>query len=238
MVKKTIQALGVVAILLTSSATKAQTKFKVGIDAGYTHTTLHADVSGLVDSKYTGRGGFGTNISAEMNVWKTLFVSSGVSFIQRNYKFERTNSRQGWYTKFDNEFLSVPVLVGGYLINNPYETDGIWLKVAGGVYGEYWLSQKRDGQYPVFSELQPDGSYNYTQVSEKYDFKKNENELERFAFGLQGQAQLGYALKTFDVYLGYNYLYGLTDSNKYRISGSKKTTRDSHMLTLGVGYKF
>ena len=40
------------------------------------------------------------------------------------------------------------------------------------MYTEYWLNMKREGQYPVFSELQTDGSFPYAKVSEAYDFKK------------------------------------------------------------------
>jgi len=243
MIRKKRYHLLVAALTVFCATMQAQTeltknRFKLGIDAGYTNTALSTNISNLIDSKYISRGGFATNISAEMAIWKTLFVSTGVSYLQRNYEFKRTNSRSGWYSKYNNDFISVPLLVGGYIINDPYTSKGIWLKVAGGIYAEYWTKMKIDGQYPVFTELQPNGSFNYTRVSENYDFKKNENQLNRFAMGIQGQAQFGYSLSKVDVFLSYNYLYGLTDTYKYDSPGRKKTTRDSHMLSLGAAYKF
>ena len=40
-------------------------------------------------------------------------------------------------------------MIGGYILNNPHESKGVWIKVAGGMYTEYWLNMKREGQYPV-----------------------------------------------------------------------------------------
>ena len=76
-------------------------------------------------------------------------MSTGVSFLQKNYKYERTGSRSGQYTDYKNNFLSFPLLVGAYILNNPHESKGVWIKVAGGMYTEYWLNMKREGQYPV-----------------------------------------------------------------------------------------
>ncbi|MCC9043628.1 PorT family protein [Myroides sp. M-43] len=243
MISKKLGGLTAIVLSMLSISTYAQSeqkenRFKVGIDLGYTNTSLNANISNLVDSKYNSGGGFGVNVSAEMSIWKTLFVSTGVSYLQKNYEFERTGSREGWYSKYNNDFISVPLLVGGYLINNPYTSDGVWVKVAGGIYSEYWTKMKTKGQYPVFPELQSDGTFNYTQVSEKYDFKKNENQLRRLAMGLQGQVQVGYSIEKIDVFLGYNYLYGLTDTYKYDSPGDKKITRDSHMVSVGAAYKF
>lgn len=166
------------------------------------------------------------------------FVSTGVSFLQKNYKYERTGSRSGWYTEYNNNFLAFPLLVGGYILKNPHEDRGVWAKVAGGMYMEYWLSMKRNGQYPVFSELQVDGNFPYTKVSDTYDFKKNENGLDRFGYGFQGQAQLGYSFNKFDVYGAYQYQHGLSDINKANTDKNKKATIRSYMISVGISYKF
>ena len=235
--KKTFYNVLCVGAVLFGTSLLAQNKVKLGVDAGYTFTSLNQDLSNLVDSKYISRYGFGINVSVEMPVWKSLFVSTGLSYLQENYEFERTGIREGWYTKYNNDFISLPLLVGGYIINNPYETNGVWVKVAGGMYTDYWLAMKREGQYPVFSELQPDGTFNYTKVSDKYDFKENENNLKRLGFGLQGQVQLGYSLDKIDVFASYNYQYGLSNMTKDDID-NQKMTRNSYMISAGVAYKF
>ena len=216
----------------------AQNKFKIGLDAGYTYSVLNGNVSNLVDTKYSGRYGFGVNLSGEYMIWKSIFMSTGVSFLQKNYKYERTGTRSGQYTDYKNNFLSFPLLVGAYILNNPHESKGIWIKVAGGMYTEYWLNMKREGQYPVFGGLQPDGTFPYVKVSDTYDFKKNENQLNRFGYGLQGQAQLGYSFDKFDVYGAYNYQYGLSDISKTNTDKEQKTTTRSYMISIGVSYKF
>lgn len=236
--KKTFYNLLCVGVLLSCTSLFSQQKVKLGVDAGYTYTSLNQNLSNLVDSKYNSRYGFGINVSVELPIWKSLFVSSGISYLENNYEFKRTGTREGWYTKYNNDFLSLPLLVGGYMINNPYESTGVWIKVAGGMYLDYWLSMKREGQYPVLSELQEDGTFNYTKVSDKYDFNKNENQLRRFGYGLQGQLQLGYSLNKIDLYTSYNYQYGLCDMSKNTVSNNQKMTRNSYMLSAGVAYKF
>ncbi|MCT3641049.1 hypothetical protein CMT69_10235 [Elizabethkingia anophelis] len=216
----------------------AQNKFKIGMDAGYTYSVLNGNLSNLVDTKYSGRYGFGVNLSGEYMIWNSLFVSTGVSFLQKNYKYERTGTRSGQYTDYKNNFLTFPLLVGGYILNNPHESKGVWIKVAGGMYTEYWLNMKREGQYPVFGGLQPDGTFPYVKASDTYDFKKNENQLNRFGYGLQGQAQLGYSFDKFDVYGAYNYQYGLSDISKTNTDKEQKATTRSYMISVGVSYKF
>lgn len=215
-----------------------QNKLKVAVDGGYTYTAMNANLSNLVDSRYTTRYGFGINLSGEYLFWKSLFVSTGVSYLQKNYQYERTGSRSGWFTKYNNDFLAFPLLVGGYILNNPHESQGVWIKLAGGMYTEYWLRMKREGQYPVIGELQENGNFNYIQVSDTYDFEKNENQLNRFGYGMQGQAQLGYSFKKFDLHAACNYQYGLSDINKSQADKNQKMTTRSYMISLGVAYKF
>lgn len=216
----------------------AQEKIKISLDAGYTYSVLHENLSGFVDSKNTGGYGLGVNFSGEYMVWKTLFVSIGVYFQQKNYKFERAGTREGWYSAYTNNFVGLPLLVGAYVFNNPHKNEGIWAKIAGGMYSEYWLSRKLDGQYPIFANLQPDGSNPYEKVSENYDFKKNENNLNRWGYGLQGQAQIGYSFKKFDIYGGYMYQYGLSDIRNYKHNSNDKTSLESYMVSIGASYKF
>lgn len=237
MKKKLCKAL-CLGLFSVSTGLLAQNKFKAGLDVGYTYSILNGNLSNMVDSRYSPNYGFGINLSGEYMIWKSLFVSTGISLLQKNYDYERTDSRYGWYTKYTNNFLGLPVLIGGYVLNNPHESKGVWIRLAAGMYTEYWLKMKREGQYPVFSELQLDGTFNYAQVNDTYDFKKNENQLNRFGYGLQGQAQLGYSFSKFDVHAAYNYQYGLSDINKTNEDENRKATIRSYMISLGASYKF
>ena len=86
--------------------------------------------------------------------------------------------------------MDIPLNVGLYLFNNPHKENGIWLKVQGGVFYEYFTKMHRKGEYPIFAQLQEDGSYIKAQVNETYDFKRNENNLKRNLFGIEGQEKL------------------------------------------------
>ncbi|MGG1923645.1 hypothetical protein AB1278_17655 [Chryseobacterium sp. NRRL B-14798] len=129
-------------------------------------------------------------------------------------------------------------MVGAYILNDPHKTQGVWLSVAGGMYTDYWLGMKRKGRYPVFGELQEDTTFNYTQISDIYDFKKNENEINRWGYGLAGLVQVGYSFKKFDVYGSYNYHYGLSDIDKTNADKNRKSTLRSYMISIGTSYKF
>ncbi|MGS2760900.1 outer membrane beta-barrel protein [Sinomicrobium sp. M5D2P9] len=177
-----------------------------------------------------------------MYPWNTVFTTlfsfpEVLSFVQKNFEFERYDSRDGWYTKFTNNYINLPIMVGAYLINNPFESEGFWLKVAGGAYTGYWLRMNRKGQYPVFFELNDDGFPLSEKIDEKYDFKKNENQFNRIEYGLQGQFQAGYAFEKFGVYASYSYLYGLSGLQKNNVNDRDMYHKTS-MITLGISHNF
>ena len=83
-----------------------------------------------------------------------------------------------------------------------------------------------------------DGSYIRAQVNETYDFKRNENNLKRNLFGIEGTGEIGYSFKKIDVFASYTYQYGLTDIYKAKTSSNRKSRRISNIISLGVAYKF
>lgn len=236
--RKTIVKIFCLCLLPYGVGISAQNKFKIGLDAGYTYSVMHGNLSNLKDSRYTAGYGYGVNLSGEYRVWKTVFVSTGVSFLQKNYDFKRTGAYSGWYSNYTNNFLAFPLLLGTYVFNDPHETKGIWGKLAGGMYTEYWLSRKYDGQYPVFGETSIDGKDPYTKVSGTYDFKTNENQFSRIGYGVHAQAQLGYSFNKFDVYGAFNYQYGLSDITKANNGKNTKMSTRSYMISVGAAYKF
>ena len=50
--------------------------------------------------------------------------------------------------------MNVPLNVGLYIFNNPYKENGVWLKIKGGVYYEYFFCLHRKGDYTIFAQLQ------------------------------------------------------------------------------------
>ncbi|WP_407478151.1 hypothetical protein [Elizabethkingia anophelis] len=52
--KKSLIKIFCLSLLPVSIGISAQHKFKIGLDAGYTYTIMHANLSSLKDSKYSG----------------------------------------------------------------------------------------------------------------------------------------------------------------------------------------
>ena len=225
--------------LSVSGGLQAQSKLKVELDMEYTYSILNANLSNLIESKYSGGYGFGVTVNGEYPIWKSLFLATGISYLQKKYAFQRTGIYSGMYTKYHNDFLSVPLLVGGYILEVPKGQQGIWIKVAGGVYGSYWMRMNRQGRYPVLSEFSPvNYEITYKLVSDTYDFKTNENMLNRFGYGMQGQLTLGYSFSKFDIYGSFNQQYGLSDISKSNKNKNLKKTIRSYMISVGTSYRF
>ncbi|NIF06254.1 PorT family protein [Chryseobacterium sp. Tr-659] len=227
-----------VSLFLLSAGTyiSAQHQFNVTLDAGYTNSILHSNLSNLIESKYKSRPGYGINLSGEYMVWKSFFVSAGAGFQQKNYRFERTGQYAGWYTNYTNNFIVLPIQAGSYILNNPHKDKGLWFKVSGGIYSEYWLSMKREGRYPLVGGLQESPPNTHASVSERYDFKTNENQLDRWGYGLTGTLQAGYSFKKLSVHASYNYQHGLSDINSYNENKQQKSSIRSYMISAGITY--
>ena len=211
---------------------------KISLDAGISNSVLKSDVSNLINTRYNIRAGAVSRVSLEYNFYKDFIVASGIGFVQKAYDYQKTDNVTGTRTTYRNNFINIPLHVGLYLFNNPHNERGVWLKIQGGVFYEYLAGMRRNGVYPVFSELQEDGRYELCHVSEKYDFDKNENHLKRGLFGLEGKVDFGYSFTRFDVFASYAYQYGLTDIYKAKTSANSKSRRVANMITLGVAYKF
>ncbi len=147
--------LGIIAI---PSSVKAQ-KLKVSLSAGLSKSILNSDVSNLVNTRYDTKTGVATRVNLEYNFFKDFIVGTGLGFIQKNYEYKKTDNITGTHTLYKNNFMDIPLNVGLYLFNNPHKENGIWLKVQGGVFYEYFTRMHRKGEYPIFAQLQEDGSY-------------------------------------------------------------------------------
>ena len=206
--------LGIIAI---PSSVKAQ-KLKVSLSAGLSKSILNSDVSNLVNTRYNTKTGVATRVNLEYNFFKNFIVGTGLGFIQKNYEYKKTDNITGTHTLYKNNFMDIPLNVGLYLFNNPHKENGIWLKVQGGVFYEYFTKMHRKGEYPIFAQLQEEGSYIKAQVNET--------------------GEVGYTFNRIDVFASYTYQYGLTDIYKAKTSSNRKSKRISNIISLGVAYKF
>ena len=153
--------LGIIAI---PSSVKAQ-KLKVSLSAGLSKSILNSDVSNLVNTRYDTKTGVATRVNLEYNFFKDFIVGTGLGFIQKNYEYKKTDNITGTHTLYKNNFMDIPLNVGLYLFNNPHKENGIWLKVQGGVFYEYFTRMHRiEGTGEVgysFNRIDVFASYTY-----------------------------------------------------------------------------
>ena len=157
-------------------------RWKVEAEAGVSCSVLDTDVSGLSETYYKVRPGFTAAIGAEYNIVDQLAVGTGIRFVQRDYLYQNLGG-DSWNTRYNNNFISIPLHVGYYLLHNPYHEKGLWIKPQVGVYYEYFTSMHTKGMYPMNIMEGYKGEGTYIRYNTTYDFRKNENHLRRSLFG-------------------------------------------------------
>lgn len=212
-------------------------KWKLGVEAGVVCSVLDADMSNLQGSSYKVRPGVVAGLGVEYNVYDNLAVGTGVSFIQRDYLFQKTRNG-GRYTRYNNNLINIPLTIGYYLFHNPYTEKGFWAKVQGGVFYEYLAGLHTSGRYPVYVQAEISGDTPYMKYSSSYDFSSNDNHLRRSLWGAHGGVQVGYSFRRFDVLVSYAYHYGFSHIYQEKAHGAKTTRRNSSVITVGAAYKF
>ncbi len=211
--------------------------WKIEASAGVCCSVLDTDVSGLAHTSYNVRPGFTAGVAAEYNIIDNLTIGAGIRFVQRDYLYQNQGG-DSWNTRYNNNFLSVPLTVGYYLLRNPYREKGLWLKPQVGVFYDYFLSMHTKGTYPMDIMEGHTGDGSYIKYGTTYDFKKNENHLRRHLFGGEAGIQVGYSFGRIDASIGYKFQYGFSHIYQDKARTSKTARRNSSVITAGAAYKF
>ena len=218
-------------------AQQSSYRWKVEAEAGVSCIVLDTDVSGLSETYYKVRPGFTAAIGAEYNIVDQLAVGTGIRFVQRDYLYQNLGS-DSWNTRYNNNFISIPLHLSYYLLHNPYHEKGLWIKPQVGVYYEYFTSMHTKGMYPmnIMEGYKGDGSY--IRYNTTYDFRKNENHLRRSLFGGEAGIKIGYSFGKIDASVGYQFQYGFSHIYQEKASTSKTARRNSSLITASAAYKF
>lgn len=172
----------------------------------------------------------------EYNIVDQLAVGAGIRFVQRDYLYQNLGG-DSWNTRYNNNFISIPLHVGYYLLHNPYHEKGLWIKPQVGVYYEYFTSMHTKGMYPMNIMEGYKGDGTYIRYNTTYDFKKNENHLRRSLFGGEAGIKIGYSFGKIDASVGYQFQYGFSHIYQDKASTSKTARRNSSVITAGIAYK-
>ena len=216
--------------------TKLQ-KWRASLKGGYTYSAFNQDLSSLPYSRYVPKGGMSIGLSIDYNINDKFYVSSGIDYWQKRYRFERTNSYAGWYSNYTPSYFQIPVTLGINIINTPYSENKFWMRAGVGAYIGILGRLHVKGKYPSFAELEFNNDFPLNEVSVKYDFSENINNINRMNLGLQSEAQIGYSLKKIDVFAGFKHNYHLNDWFK-ESSKKHKARLHSYAIEIRVGYKF
>ncbi len=200
---------------------KAKSQMYVGLEAGGTKNYLNTDVSNLVSTEYNPAYGFNIGIPVLYKINDWLAFQADPNYIQKNYRFARTDFFQGVYQNNTNTYIQLPLMA--HLSFGGQQLKG-FLNLGG--YGGYWLSAHVKGTTPnilnepaytntvsnsqpnnVFDEFTP---YNY---DEKYEF--NDTKDNRIELGLLAGVGMSYEMNKKYLFFGEaRYYQSMTDQQK------------------------
>lgn len=218
-----------------------QTMLRVEVSGGLSMNSVRQNLSNLIHSRYIGKEGYFVNASVAYRFEDPLIITAGISLLQKDFEFKRSGPYEGVFTDYNTTYLNFPIMLGAYLIN-PYKEKGWKLSVAAGGYLGHWLDLKRKGRYQSFAGLEFDDVlkeevFPWATVEERYDFDTNENQLNRFDYGVQGEVKVIYDFsKYLGCSLGYTYKHGLSNIYKTNINDHPIYNRTS-VISIGMSYK-
>ena len=107
MKKTTISAILALTVL---SCLTASAQWRAGIQAGYTHNWLYTESGYFYTRTYEPRGGFSIGVPVQYEFEDWFALQAEVSYIQKNYRMQRTGFYSPLHENMTNHYLSIPVL--------------------------------------------------------------------------------------------------------------------------------
>ena len=212
------------------SGVVASAQWSMGVQAGYTHSYLDISSGYMYDYKYKPLGGFTVGVPVRYSFFDWLDVQADVSYVQKNYKKQRSSFNGLLSTDTHNHYLQLPLFArfsfGGYKVRG--------FLSAGGYMG-YWLSSRVSGIHAlsgVFPESKDNDIYYF---DEKMPF--NSERDNRFEAGLTGGVGEQYqATPKIQFFVEGRYYHGLTDMQKKYQYG--RVPRYNSTIAFQIGCMF
>ena len=232
MYKKIFTVLSIAALFCV---TKAQAQLYVGVEAGANRNYLISNTSDKPFFDYQPSYGYSIGIPVRY-AFPSLPWFGGIqavpTFIQKNYRIQRTGYYEPMYQQTDNNYLQLPLMAQfrfGGPISKTQSLHGI-LNLGG--YGAYWLNGSIKGR--ALSPMDPN---NYQPFDESYTFQDQKD--NRFEMG--GVAGLGLQYmpnKKIVVSLEGRYTPSFTDQQKAYMENQTPRYNDTYSVLLGVQYQW
>ena len=214
--------------------TKLHAQFYVGIEAGANRNYLVSSTSDKPFFDYQPSNGYSIGVPIRYSFPKLSWfggIQAVPSFVQKNYRIQRTGYYAPMYQQTTNSYVQLPVMAQfrfGGRINKAQTLHGI-LNLGG--YGGYWLSGHVEGR-----ALSPMDPVNYQSFDEKYTFSSEKDrriELGGVAgIGLQYMPNKKYVFS-----IEGRYTPSFTDQQKAYSENQVPRYNDTYSLLVGFQYQ-
>lgn len=219
-----------------SQDVNAYSQKRIIVKGGINNNDITFNTAGRVKTEYIGQSGNFLSVGLEIQINSRFGLYGGVSFLNKNYRFQRTGSIYGGqYSNYKTRYINVPFLLTFKPLEYVLKDSKFGFSVMAGSYLGYWTSLNIDGYYKLFVEQSDKLKY----YKGKYDFDKNENNYSRLDYGLQTGANLSYDIsKRVSILIDCTLLYGLSDNKKKTVRQASKYYYTTYNFGLGIAYKF
>ena len=174
MYKKTITMLSIAALLCVSQL-KAQ--LYVGVEAGANRNYLITNTSDRPFFEYQPSNGYSIGVPVRYEFPKLSWfggIQAVPSFVQKNYRMQRTGFYSPMYEQNTNSYLELPVMAQFRFGGHIKKEQSLYGFLNLGGYAGYWLSSHVKGR-----TLSPMEGDNYQSYDEAYTFSSTkDNRLE------------------------------------------------------------
>lgn len=221
-----------------STSLSAQEKFRVSFSGGLNNNDITYSADNRINTEYVGKTGNYFKAGFNFKIHKYISIQTGLAYLNKNYQYQRTGSREGISTLYETRYFNIPVMVGVQPLYNALKDTKFNFEIYAGTYAGWWNTLDRESTVEVFGELNLDGFPRKT-VTEAYDFAKNENHFNRVDFGLQAETRVEYNFyKNMNVFVEYSFMYGLSDNQKNQLRKTSNYYYTTSNYGIGISYNF
>jgi len=232
MYKKIFTVLSISALLCV---TRAEGQLYIGIEGGANRNYLVTNTSDKPFFDYEPSYGYSFGLPVRY-AFPSLSWFGGIqavpTFVQKNYRMQRSGYYEPMYQQTDNNYLQLPLMAQfrfGGQINKTQSLHGI-LNLGG--YGAYWMNSHIKGR-----ALSPMDPSNYQSFDEAYEFQDEKD--NRFEWGGLAGVGLQYMPnKKFVITAEGRYTPSFTDQQKAYMENQTPRYNDTYSLLLGVQYNW
>ncbi len=226
-------------LLLSANAARAQ--LYAGLEAGWNRNETHTSTAYRTFTRYKPVNGFSIEMPVQYRFNNWLAIQTGISYIQKNYRLERTQFFDGIYEQYCNSYIQLSLMgrffFGGQKLRGYFDAGG---------YAAYWAGGRTKGvTIGVFSPLKnvPDNEqlYRYLDLNTPYSYDEqytfDSRRDRRLELGLATGAGISYSPCGKGIFfIEAHYYRAMTDQQKNYMIGQIPRYNDTYALQ--VGYLF